>query len=66
MTIEALRTAYEIETSVGEIHYQEFMKGKSSSLSDELFRQLNLEDKDHADRIRSYMLAHDMTINQRD
>lgn len=58
---EALRTAYELETSVGEIHYQEFMSRKSCSLSDELFKQLNLEDKDHADRIKSYMLAHGMS-----
>ncbi len=59
---EALRTAYEIETSVGELHYQEFMSRKSCSLSDELFKQLNLEDKDHADRIKSYMEANDMML----
>ena len=63
---EAFRTAYEIETSVGEIHYQEFMNRKSCSLSDELFKQLNLEDKDHADRIKSYMQDHGMTLRKND
>ncbi|MCG8341672.1 MAG: rubrerythrin family protein [Chlorobiales bacterium] len=59
---EAFRTAHDLEMSVGEIHYQEFMSRKSCSLSDELFKQLNLEDKDHADRIKSYMQANDMTL----
>ena len=58
---EALQTAFDLEMSVGEIHYQEFMSRKSCTLSDELFKQLNLEDKDHADRIKSYMQANDMT-----
>ncbi|MCW8795972.1 MAG: rubrerythrin family protein [Chlorobium sp.] len=58
---EALQTAYNLEQSVGEIHYQEFMTRKTCSLSDEMFKQLNMEDKDHADRIKSYMLAHGIT-----
>lgn len=63
---EALQTAYDLEQSVGEIHYQEFMNSKSCSLSDELFKQLNLEDKDHADRIKSYMQANGMTPHEGD
>ena len=59
---EARKIAYELETSVGEVHYQEFMSRKNCSLSDELFRQLNLRDKDHADRIEAYAAAHGMTI----
>ena len=57
---EAFMTAYDLEQSIGELHYQEFMNRKSCSLSDELFKQLNQEDKDHADRIKTYMLAHGM------
>ncbi len=52
---EAFRTAYTLENSIGEVHFQEFMDRKSCSLPDELFRQLNQEDKDHAERIRQYM-----------
>ncbi|MCG8375954.1 MAG: rubrerythrin family protein [Chlorobiales bacterium] len=63
---EALQTAYDLELSVGEIHYQEFMNRKSCSLSDELFKQLNLEDKDHADRIKSYMQANGMSPQERE
>ncbi|MBF0587260.1 rubrerythrin family protein [Prosthecochloris sp. N3] len=51
----ALETAYEIENSIGEIHFQKFMERKSCSLGDELFKQLNQEDKDHANRISQYM-----------
>ena len=63
---DAFQTAYDLEQSVGEIHYQEFMNSKSCSLSDELFKQLNLEDKDHADRIQSYMLEHDIPFREKD
>lgn len=59
---EALKKAYELEMSVGEVHYQEFMSRRSCSLSDELFRQLNLGDKDHADRIEAYAAAHGMSL----
>ncbi|ASQ90998.1 rubrerythrin family protein [Prosthecochloris sp. GSB1] len=58
---EAFRTAYTLENSIGEVHFQEFMDRKSCSLSDELFRQLNQEDKDHAERIRHYMQEHGIT-----
>ncbi|PWW81027.1 MULTISPECIES: rubrerythrin family protein [Prosthecochloris] len=63
---DAFQTAYDLEQSVGEIHYQEFMNRKSCSLSDELFKQLNLEDKDHADRIQSYMLEHGIPFREKD
>jgi len=62
---EALLTAYNLEQSVGEIHYQEFMTRKTCSLSDELFKQLNMEDKDHADRIKSYMLVNGFSLQER-
>ncbi len=62
---EALQAAHDLEQSVGEIHYQEFMTRKSCSLSDELFKQLNMEDKDHADRIQSYMQANGFSLQER-
>ncbi|HED30109.1 MAG TPA: rubrerythrin family protein [Prosthecochloris aestuarii] len=54
---EALQTAYKIENSIGEIHFQEFMERRSCSLGDELFKQLNQDDKDHAERILQYMFS---------
>lgn len=53
----AFRTALEIEESAGELHYQGFMEDEEGSGSKiaEIFRQLNREDKDHSERIRSYI-----------
>jgi len=51
----ALRTAYEIENSAGELHYDSFAKSESTSQVATVFRQLNGSDIDHARRIRDYM-----------
>jgi hypothetical protein len=54
---ETFRVAIDIETSGYEIHYQEFMAGKAESAVDNLFQDLNSGDKDHADRIKNYMIS---------
>lgn len=51
----ALRTAYEIENSAGEFHYDSLAKSESSSQLARIFRKLNGSDLDHARRIRKYM-----------
>lgn len=51
----ALRTAYDIENSAGEIHYDSFAKTGSKSPVAKVFRSLNGSDIDHARRIREYM-----------
>jgi hypothetical protein len=51
----AFLAAIEIEESAGEVHFQEAMGMKADSTYLETFQKLNLEDKDHAARIRSYM-----------
>ena len=51
----AFNTALEIETSAGELHFQNFMDKETNSTINELFQFLNRQDKDHAKRIRSYM-----------
>ena len=51
---EAFRTAMEIESSAGELHFQDFMKSTSDNGIDEIFRKLNSEDIDHYNRIKFY------------
>ena len=52
---EAFSTAYSLENSAGEIHFQNFMSKGFSSEMEELFQKLNKEDRDHAARIEAYM-----------
>lgn len=52
---EALRTAYELETSAGESHFQRFMESPASSFAANIFQQLNQGDRDHAERIQRYI-----------
>ncbi len=51
----AFHAAIRFEESAGEIHYQEFMESNPGTPIYNIFRQLNKDDKDHAERIRSYM-----------
>jgi hypothetical protein len=51
----AFTTAHELELSAGEAHFQEFLDSPDSSYSANLFKQLNRDDRDHAERILSYM-----------
>ncbi len=51
----ALRTAYELENSAGEIHYESFANSLSSSRVANIFQKLNGDDINHAQRIREYM-----------
>jgi ferritin len=51
----AFSTALLMELSAGESHFQEFLDTPGSSFSANLFKQLNQEDRDHAERIRTYM-----------
>lgn len=62
---EAFSTALDIENSIGEAHYQAFMdNSETHSVADELFRQLNQDDKDHARRIEAYMASHTHTMEE--
>ncbi len=58
----AFNTALEIEASAGELHFQHFMDKETNSKIDELFQFMNREDKDHAERIRSYMKDNDISV----
>ncbi|ANT64389.1 hypothetical protein [Prosthecochloris sp. CIB 2401] len=62
---EAFSTALEIENSIGEAHYQAFLDSdEGHSVADELFRQLNQGDKDHARRIEAYVASHTHTMEE--
>ena len=51
----ALQVALDLELAAGESHFQQFLDSPTNSFSANIFKQLNQEDCDHAERIRSYM-----------
>lgn len=55
---KAFQLAYEIEISAGESHYDKFMQSAPDSPLTKIFRKLNGDDVDHAERIRQYMIEH--------
>ncbi|MEN8226613.1 MAG: rubrerythrin family protein [Bacteroidota bacterium] len=57
---KAFQFALEIENSAGELHYQSFMKYGTESRLLNVFRKLNGDDINHADRIRQYMNQHNI------
>jgi hypothetical protein len=55
---EAFMLALKIENSSGELHFQQFVDTETDSTIDKIFKQLNKEDKAHAQRIQAYMKKH--------
>jgi hypothetical protein len=55
---KAFKLALKIEQSAGESHYDKFMNDNSDSHIKEVFRKLNREDANHAERILQYMMEH--------
>ena len=52
---KAFSIALDIEELAGERHFQLAMEKPNTSTIMEIFHKLNKDDKDHADRIRTYM-----------
>jgi len=52
---KAFNVALNIENSAGELHFQRFMDKEANLKIDDIFKQLNKDDKNHAKRISSYM-----------
>ena len=61
--LEALNIAFELEKSVSEQHFQQFMEGEANSSIAKVFQQLNKDDKDHAQRISSYLKQRSLSVN---
>jgi ferritin len=59
---EAFNIALKIETSAGELHFQKFMDKEANSTTDNIFKELNKDDKDHAMRISYYMEKHGISV----
>ena len=59
---EAFNIALKTEESAGELHFQKFMDKEANSTTDNIFKELNKGDKDHAKRIRCYMEEHGISI----
>ena len=57
---EAFNISFEIENSASELHFQKFMNKEENLKIDDIFKRLNKDDKDHAQRISSYMEKHDI------
>jgi len=55
---KAFQFAHNIENSAGELHYDTFMNSAANSHIQSVFKKLNGEDKNHAERIRKYMIDH--------
>jgi ferritin len=51
----AFQAALDIELAAGESHFQQFLDSPTHSYTSNIFKQLNQEDRDHAERIRGYM-----------
>ena len=59
---EAFNIALKIEESAGELHFQKFMDKEANSATDNIFKELNKGDKDHAMRICRYMEEHGILV----
>lgn len=59
---EAFNIALKIEESAGELHFQKFMDKEANSTTDNIFKELNKGDKDHAMRICRYMEEHGILV----
>lgn len=55
---DAFSIALEVEQSAVEIHFQKFIDKKGKSNIEKIFEHLNRDDRDHVERLRSYMDAH--------
>lgn len=60
---EAFNLAYTLETSAGEIHFQEFADDDSGSKISTIFKKLNQSDEQHAQRIKDYMKEHEIKLH---
>lgn len=61
---EAFNCALLLEKSNGELHFQQFMANKKGDPLDSLFQKLNMDNKDHAERILDYMRENNIQINE--
>ncbi|MEZ5198148.1 MAG: hypothetical protein R2764_17695 [Bacteroidales bacterium] len=59
---EAFTTAYNLENSAGEIHFQRFVDGESKSHMERIFQKLIREDKDHELKLKEYMLKNNIHL----
>ena len=61
----AFNFAYDLENSAGELHYDTFMKSGNNSETARIFKQLNGDDVNHAERILQYMTEHGIPMDSK-
>ena len=59
---EAFQVALQIESSAGEVHFQDFTEEENPSKVNKVFQELVQEDKNHLRRIKEYMKNNHLTI----
>ena len=59
---EAFNIALSIENSAYELHFQKFMSREPSSRMEEIFQELNRDDKNHAEKISLYMQLNNIRL----
>lgn len=52
---EAFHSALKLESTAGELHFQHFLDETALSKVEQIFKQLNGEDQEHAKRIHQYL-----------
>ena len=62
--IEAFECALKLETTAGELHFQHFLDENNLTNVEQIFRQLNGDDREHAERIRLYMSENGMHVEE--
>jgi len=61
---DAFSIAIMIEESAGEIHYQAFIDDDDLPKEYRVFQKLNMDDKDHAESMRSYAASHNIILKK--
>ncbi|MEN8156156.1 MAG: rubrerythrin family protein [Bacteroidota bacterium] len=61
---KAFQFAYRLETSAGEMHFNAFMTNTPGSAVSNVFKSLNGDDIDHAERIRKFMINHQIPLEE--
>lgn len=57
---EAFNCALKLESTAGELHFQHFLEASGLSRVEQIFKQLNGNDREHARRIQLYMSENDI------
>jgi hypothetical protein len=61
---EAFKIALKLESSPGELEFQQFMNAETNSKTNNMFKRLNKLNKEHETLIRSYIEKHGISVSR--